>query len=248
MVSEAPDRLRWALVRRKKLAKSIDGFWASCWSYATPDCRFSGFNRIYRRAYLRDTSLGRMSYVAESSRIGFTDIGAFCSIGPNVMLGGMGWHPTDRLSTHPAFYSTRSQASTSFIKPGNGVEQEDELKRSKVGNDVWMGVGCIVLDGLSIGDGAIIAAGAVVTKNVPPYAIVGGVPARIIRYRFDRETIAALLAWRWWDLSNAELEPLAGALIGKTQWNPAEVHELMQRTGLPAGNATRRDLAMRAMP
>jgi len=234
-MSEAPDRLRWALLRRQQLASSIEGFWASCWSYATPDCVFSAHNHIYRRAYLRDSTLGRMSYVAEGSRIGFTDIGAFSSIGPNVSLGGLGWHPIDKLSTHPAFYSARLQAGASFTKPDNGIDQEEELQRTVVGNDVWIGVGCIVLDGLTIGDGAVLAAGAVVTRDVPPYAIVGGVPARVIRYRFDEETIAALLAWRWWELSNAKLEALATRFMGDTQWNALEISRLMQETGVRSG-------------
>lgn len=234
-MSEAPDRIRWALLRRQQIAARLDGFWASCWSYAATDCIFSAYNRIYRRAYLRGCSLGRMTYVAENSRIGFTDIGAFTSIGPKVSLGGLGWHPIDRLSTHPAFYSARLQAGASFMRPHNGISHEDELQRTAVGNDVWMGVGCIVLDGLTIGDGAVIAAGAVVTKDVPPYAIVGGVPARIIRYRFDEETIAALLAWRWWELSNDKLAPIAARFMGETQWNAAEISRLMHETGVRNG-------------
>lgn len=225
-MSEAPDRLWWALWRRQQIASRLDGFWASCWSYATPDCVFSAQNRLYRRAYLRNSTLGRMSYVAEGSRIGFTDIGAFSSIGPNVSLGGLGWHPINRLSTHPAFYSTRLQAGASFTRPEDGVDQEAELPRTRVGNDVWMGVGCIVLDGLTIGDGAVIAAGAVVTKDVPPYAIVGGVPARILRYRFSEETIEALLNWRWWELDNAQLAPVAARFMGDTRWSPAKIEQL----------------------
>lgn len=234
-MSEAPDRMHWILQRRLRLAARLPGFWASCWSYATPDCLFSAHNRIYRRAYLRDCSLGRMSYVAEGSRIGFADIGAFSSIGPGIALGGLGWHPTDRLSTHPAFYSARLQAGASFIPQQDGIGQQRELPRTTVGNDVWMGVGCIVLDGLSIGDGAVIAAGAVVTRDVPAYAIVGGVPAHIIRYRFDPDTIAALLDWRWWQLSDAQLRPLARQFMTQTQWNRAAIDQLAGETGPPPG-------------
>jgi len=224
-MKEVFDRLKWATSRRRRLTKIIPGFWASFWSFATPDCRFSAHNRIYRRANLRSTSLGRMTYVAEASRIGFADIGAFSSIGPNVLLGGLGCHPVDRLSTHPAFYSSRLQAGDTFSEN----DLFEELPRVTVGSDVWIGAGSIVLDGVKIGNGAIIAAGAVVTKDVPPYAIVGGVPARLIRYRFDQETINALLEWRWWDLDNNQLQGLAPGFMNR-DWNVETVHAMMGKT------------------
>lgn len=231
---EVIDRLKWAAVRRQQLAKQLPGFWASFWSYASPDCRFSSHNRIYRRTFLRNTSLGRMSYVAEHSRIGFADIGAFSSIGPNVLLGGLGCHPVDRLSTHPAFYSARLQAGDTFSES----DIIEELPHVRVGNDVWIGAGSIILDGVSIGDGAIIAAGAVVNKDVPPYAIVGGVPARIIRYRFGEETIDALLEWRWWELDNNQLQSLAPGFMNQ-HWRVEDVHAMMGKTGKSAAQVRR---------
>lgn len=225
-MSERSDLVRWVLFRRRQLASRLPGFWASARSYATADCVFSENNRIYRRTLLRSSKLGKMTYVAEGTSIGFTEIGAFCSIGPNVSLGGLGWHPTDRLSTHPAFYSSRLQAGTTFVKNNNGIDNETELQHTKVGNDVWIGAGCIILDGMTIGDGAIIAAGAVVTKDVPPYAIVGGVPAKIIRYRFDINTITALLKWRWWELSNDEIQAMATKFMDQSLWNTKTIEEL----------------------
>lgn len=217
-MSERLDFFKWVLLRRWQLAVKLPGFWASARSYATADCVFSANNRIYRRTYLYSCQLGNMTYVAEGTSIGFTEIGAFCSIGPNVALGGLGWHPTDRLSTHPAFYSTRLQAGTTFVETIDTADHHNELQRTTVGNDVWIGAGCIVLDGVVIGDGAIIAAGAVVTENVPAYAIVGGVPAKVIRYRFDQHTITTLLKWQWWLLSFDELKTMAAIMIDKTPW------------------------------
>ncbi len=115
-LSEQLDRLVWSLWRRRRLSRRLPGFWASASSYATPDCRFSACNRLYRSASLRSVQMGRMSYVAEATRIGFARIGAFCSIGPQVLLGGLGRHPTDRLSTHPAWYSARAQAGISYVE------------------------------------------------------------------------------------------------------------------------------------
>lgn len=225
-MSERTDRVRWILIRRRQLAARLPGFWASTRSYATPDCEFSDYNHIYRRVFLRSCKLGNMSYIAEGTSVGFTNIGAFCSIGPNVLLGGLGWHPTDRLSTHPAFYSSRLQAGTTFVSGDDDIYKDNELQHTEVGNDVWIGAGCIVLDGVTIGDGAIVAAGAVVTKDVPPYAIVGGVPAQIIRYRFDINTITALLKWRWWELSNDEIQQMATRFMHQTQWNNKTIEQL----------------------
>lgn len=237
---DAADRLNWALWRRRRLAAVLPHFWASPWSYATPDCVFAGYNRLYQRAMLRNVSLGRMSYVAEGSRIGFADIGAFSSIGPNVLLGGLGRHPVDKLSTHPAFYSTRLQAGASFVQ----ADLEEELPRVDVGSDVWIGAGSIVLDGLSIGHGAIVAAGAVVAKDVPPYAIIGGVPARLIRYRFEEKTVEALLEWRWWNLDMEKLAVIARRFMSP-DWSPETIQEAInelaatERRRLPPLNLAR---------
>ena len=220
---EALDRIRWTLWRRRQLASQLHGFWASPRSYATDDCVFADYNRLYQKSFLRSCRLDTMSYVAEASRIGFTDIGAFSSIGPNVLLGGLGRHPMDRLSTHPAFYSARLQAGASFVDR----DLEDELPRVAIGNDVWIGAGSIVLDGLNLGDGCVVAAGAVVTRDVAPYAIVGGVPARLIRYRFDDATIEALLAWRWWELDQAQLAAIAHR-FRDNYWTPQTVWDAIE--------------------
>lgn len=234
-MTDALDRLNWMLWRRRRLAADLPHFWASPWSYATPDCQFSGYNRLYQRAALRSVKLGRMSYVAEGSRVGFADIGTFSSIGPNVLLGGLGRHPVDRLSTHPAFYSTRLQSGATFAE----ADLEDELPRVSIGSDVWIGAGSIVLDGLEIGHGAIVAAGAVVAKDVAPYTIIGGVPARPIRSRFEDKTIEALLAWRWWELDMDKLEAIAHRFMSQ-QWSPEAIQDAinelaaMERRRIPS--------------
>lgn len=245
-MNEWSDRLVWSLWRRRQLARLLPGFWASPASYATADCEFAPCNRLYRRVSMRATRLARMTYVAEGSRIGFACIGAFSSIGPEVLIGGLGVHPLDRLSTHPAYYSLRGQAGRTFIDEAMVARLEhadaadaaaliDELPPTRIGSDVWIGARSVILDGVEVGDGAVVAAGAVVTRTIPPYAISGGVPARPLRYRFAEDTIVALLAWRWWDLDDAALAQLAGEFSMSGNWTAARVRDLHERSGALGG-------------
>lgn len=128
---------------------------------------------------------------------GQLEIGSFCSIalGVKIIIGGA--HRMDWVCSYPfpAFFSHVDQ--TKNYAPSKGG--------TKIGNDVWIGMDALILAGISVGDGAVIGAGSVVTKDVPPYAIVGGNPAKIIRYRFDKETIEALLKIRWWEWDIEEI-------------------------------------------
>jgi len=146
-------------------------------------------------------SIGAYSYVRFDGRIaGRTgSIGRYCSIAPGVVIGD-GEHPTDWLSTHPFQWGVDTWLSKEEQK-ANAFPKRTGKPKLKIGNDVWIGAGATILPGLTVGDGAVVAAGAVVTRDVPPYAIVGGVPARIIRYRFSSETIVRLLALKWWQFT-----------------------------------------------
>ena len=107
------------------------------------------------------------------------------------------------MSTHPAFFSRKKQAGFTFIDRQKFIESSyaEESYPIIIENDVWIGYRVTILSGIRIGNGAIVAAGSVVTRDVPPYSIVGGVPARIIRYRFNQEIIRELLTDKWWDNS-----------------------------------------------
>jgi acetyltransferase-like isoleucine patch superfamily enzyme len=154
-------------------------------------------NTIYDHVYLDRVTIGDMSYVARGSRISNTTIGKFTCVGPESLIG-LGRHPTEGfVSSHPAFYSLLLQSQISFVT----TQKFDEFLPITIGHDVWIGARAIVLDGAEIGDGAIIAAGSVVAGTIPPYAIAGGAPARVIRYRFEEDMVAQLLESRWWDLS-----------------------------------------------
>lgn len=196
------DRLKWLVIRRLNL-KKINS-WAHWSAYIDSTTKLAGNNRFGKGTNVNSSTFGLHTYVV-NARIVRTEIGAFCSIGPEVNIGGLGSHPTNYISTHPIFYSPLKQSGKTFASNANF----EELKSVKIGNDVWIGARVLILDGVNIGDGAIIAAGAVVAKDVPPYAIVGGIPAQLIRYRFSEDIISALLEWQWWKLSEDSLEYLS---------------------------------------
>lgn len=170
-------------------------------SDATTNSIFEGNNYIGRNSTFNGY-MGKGSYIGANSHIS-GKIGRFCSVSDNVNVVN-GLHPVkDFVSTHPAFYSTKSTVELSFVSETKFEEfaYADEEKKYPVvmGNDVWAGFGATILAGVKIGDGAVIAAGALVTKDVPPYAIVGGVPAKVIRYRFTEEQISRLLKLNLWE-------------------------------------------------
>ena len=156
---------------------------------------FEGANKICPHTRFKG-SLGYGTYIAQHCEID-ADIGRFCSVADHVRTN-IGVHPitSPYATTSPMFYSTLKQNGKTFADK----EIFNELKeRTRVGNDVWIGENAFFTGGLTIGDGAVILAGAVVTKDVPPYAIVGGVPAKILKYRYDEDTIKFLLNIKWWD-------------------------------------------------
>lgn len=145
-------------------------------------------------------SIGRCSYLSADCTVeSNVRIGRYCSIAPQVYIAP-GEHSVKDATTHPLMYDPfwRRQLGIEE-KPEYRTHMESDDRVTVVGSDVWIGYRAIVLRGVTIGDGAVVAAGAVVTKDVPPYAIVGGVPARVIRYRFSEEKIQALRESRWWD-------------------------------------------------
>lgn len=175
------------LIYRKKKLKI--GY-MSC----SKNCHFGIYNTIYDNVSLNNVTLGDFTYIASNTKIMNTKIGKFCSIGPYCYIGSSK-HPTNFVSTHPIFYSTLKQAQICFSSENAFKEYED----IEIGNDVWVGLMSVILDGVTIGNGSVVAAGAVVTKDVPPYAVVGGVPAKIIKYRFDENIIKQLEKIKWWD-------------------------------------------------
>jgi len=146
-------------------------------------------NKIGKNCVVGNCSIGIYSYVADFSMVNNISIGKFCSIGPGFKCG-LGSHPHNFISSSPFFYTELNESGKAIY------EEYDEIK---LGNDVWIGANVFIKDGVTVGDGAIIAAGAVVLHDVEDYAIAGGIPAKVIRYRHDADTIKSLKGLAWWN-------------------------------------------------
>lgn len=168
---------------------------------------FGGYNRIGENSSFRG-QMGRCSYIGSDCHINAV-IGKYCCISDRVNTVS-GTHPSKTfVSLHPAFYSTKKQCGLSYVQEDCFEETLRDPVEGRatvyIGNDVWIGCDVTLLGGIQIGDGAIIAAGAVVSHDVEPYTIVGGVPAKPIRNRFSHEQIRFLQEFRWWDKDPAWL-------------------------------------------
>lgn len=155
-------------------------------------------SKVYK---VSDSKIGDYTSISTNSKISKTTIGKYCSIGPN-FISGWGIHPINGISTSPIFYSTKHATGKTFSEQDKIQERLPII----IGNDVWIGANCFILDGVEIGDGAIIAAGSIVTKNVEKYSIVGGVPAKFIKHRFNQNQINELEKIEWWDFDNENLK------------------------------------------
>ncbi|RYX87269.1 CatB-related O-acetyltransferase [bacterium] len=152
------------------------------------------------RTAISNSNIGKYTYLAGNNRIFNTTIGAFCSIAENVCIGHAE-HPYNHFSTSPVFYKSDNAFNTTKL-----FQQEiNEFAATTIGHDVWIGYNAYIRAGITIGNGCIIGAGAVVTKNIAPYTIVGGVPAKKIKDRFDAEKIKQLEQDQWWNLNDEAL-------------------------------------------
>ena len=162
---------------------------------------FTPYTHILNGAKLTNVKVGKYSRIGVNCQVANATIGNFTAIGKDTVIT-VGQHPTNYLTSHSIFYKKGNWGwHDDWIAP---IDFKPE-KSVTIGCDVWIGRQCIIMDGVTIGDGAIVATGAVVTKDVPPFAIVGGVPAKVIKYKFPQEVIDRLEAIQWWNLPDEEI-------------------------------------------
>ncbi len=159
-------------------------------------CNIEEYVRIDRNNLIYHSSIGRFSYTGPFDMVFKAKIGSFCSISYGVTIGPPE-HDYRKFTTHPFLYDS----TYDIFEKGEIIDNHKFDKELVIGSDVWIGCNATILRGCTIGDGAIIGANSLVNKDVPPYAIVAGCPAQIIKYRFDNKIIAKLLALKWWEWS-----------------------------------------------
>lgn len=155
----------------------------------------SVYNKIDRSTLIYHSIIGDYTYFGTNDMVMHSELGKFCSVAWGVTVGA-GNHDYNKISTHDFFYN-----DTYGIKPRGESPAYDRYKnKTIIGNDVWIGANSTIANGVKIGDGAVIGANSMVTKNIPSYAIVAGNPAKILKFRFDDDIIEELTALQWWNL------------------------------------------------
>ncbi len=168
-----------------------------------------GKNAFGKNSAIVGSKIGFASYIAEGAKLAKAHIGRYCSIGQNVNCI-FGKHPANTfVSTHPSFFALKTPVGLTYADKQHFKEFAEPHENGytiTIGNDVWIGANVSLMDGITIGDGAIVAANALVTKDVEPYTIVGGVPAKPIKKRFTEDQIEFLKALKWWEKPTVWIE------------------------------------------
>jgi acetyltransferase-like isoleucine patch superfamily enzyme len=200
----------FSIARLKAQFKNKNLSWLMFYDVHT---KISSKSAIQRFVIIRQSNIGEFSYIGHNSNIFRATIGKFCSVSRYVNIG-LSSHPSNFLSTSPIFFSSNNAIGYKWIDKD---AYDDQPAPIFIGNDVWIGMNATIMGGVNVGNGAIVAAHSVVTKDVPPYAIVAGVPAKIIRYRFDNLLISKLESICWWDMPESVLKKNISIFMGELQ-------------------------------
>lgn len=189
-------KIVWHIASRK-YRKLCPGFKGSVLGVTIDNCTFDNHVFVAHHAQMQDSHVGDYSSVGRFSKVRETDIGKYVSIGWDVTIGA---------PTHP--FKSATTCAMTYRKEYDVVDFDANYpqKRTTIGNDVWIGCDVTIIAGVHVGDGAVIGAGAVVTRDIPPYEIWGGVPARKIGARFEAETIDILETVKWWTWNTDDLK------------------------------------------
>lgn len=166
------------------------------------DATLGRFTEIGARVSFADSSLGDYSYIERHAEAIYTSIGKFCAVAANARLNALE-HPIERVSQHKITYRPNEYFVGAALDAG--FRERRRAARVTIGHDVWIGHGAVIMPGVTVGDGAAIAANAVVTHDVAAYEIVAGVPARHLRWRFAPDIAQKLGALQWWDWDHDRL-------------------------------------------
>lgn len=192
--------------------------------YRNPTCVFYNYSQISNTLFgkyvtifennkIFNAKIDSYTYVQFNSRVFNCEIGKFCSLANSVSIAP-GIHDLNNVTTHPSLIQKSTPLPKVFAKKDNIVS----CKKVIIGNDVWIGENSLIMDGVKVGNGAVIAAGAIVVKDVEPYSVVAGVPAKHIKYRFDIETITILQKSEWWDFPEEWFEKNSELMLNPTDF------------------------------
>lgn len=181
---------------KAKLLKKLRGS-------ALKNCEIHSSSKVESGCNLVNVTMCKHSFCGYDCEISNCEIGSFTSIANGVVVGG-GMHPLDWVGMSPVFYKGRDSVKAKFSE-----FEREQVRTTFIGHDVWIGRNAIIKQGVSIGTGAVIGMGSVVTKDVPPYAIFAGNPAKLIRFRFSDYIIQRLLESKWWELDEKILSQVA---------------------------------------